>query len=198
VVFESIVDAVACAIAIQRNMATRNATLSEIQRIIFRIGVNLGDIALVDGDVYGHGVNVAARLEQLCAPGGVTLSGTAVDHIRGKLDLGLDYLGEHRVKNIDRPVPAYRVRLDGVPARRTRRYRALTQKAVALAAVTFIIFVLGIGAWRFCPPSKLLPGGPRSPCSRSTTWEVTSRPAGLPMGSPRTSSPTSPASGTWR
>jgi TolB-like protein/class 3 adenylate cyclase len=154
VIFESIVDAVACAIAVQRNMAKRNAALPEIQRIIFRIGVNLGDIALVDGDVYGHGVNVAARLEQLCAPGGVTLSGTAVNHIRGKLDLWLDYLGEHRVKNIDRPVPAYRVRLDGVPLKRIWRYRALTQKAVALAAVIFVILVLGIGGWWFWPTQE--------------------------------------------
>src|SRR3954471_19724650 len=121
-VFESVVDAVACAVAIQTAVAQRNA-----ERIVFRVGVNLGDVALVDGDVYGDGVNVAARLEQTCDPGGVVVSGTAYDQLHGKLDLPLDFAGEQQLKNIARPVLAYRVRLDGaaarfrVPSRRVRR-----------------------------------------------------------------------------
>jgi class 3 adenylate cyclase len=83
-VFESVVDAVACAVAIQTAVAQRNAGLPDAERIVFRVGVNLGDVALVDGDVYGDGVNIAARLEQLCEPGGVTVSGTVYDHLQGK------------------------------------------------------------------------------------------------------------------
>ena len=85
------------------------------------IGINLGDVALVDGDVYGDGVNVAARLEQLAEPGGVMVSGTAYDHLQGKLDWPLDFVGEQQVKNITRPVRAYRLRLDGRRARWTLR-----------------------------------------------------------------------------
>src|SRR3954447_12938903 len=109
VVFESVVDAVACAVAIQRAVAERNAGLPEAERLVFRIGVNLGDVALVDGDVYGDGVNVAARLEQMCDPGGVVVSGTAYDQLHGKLDLPLDFAGEQQLKNIARPIRAYRV-----------------------------------------------------------------------------------------
>jgi class 3 adenylate cyclase len=117
-VFESVVEAVACANAIQRAMAERNASMTEPRRIVLRIGVNLGDVALVDDDVYGDGVNVAARLEQLCDPGGVTISGTAHDHLQGKLDLPFDFMGEQRVKNIDRPLKVYRLRVEGGPTRR--------------------------------------------------------------------------------
>src|SRR5687767_4132527 len=80
VVFESVVDAVNCAAKIQQTAAERNITLPVAERIILRVGVNLGDVALVDGDVYGDGVNIAARVEQLCEPGGVMVSGTAFDH----------------------------------------------------------------------------------------------------------------------
>ena len=118
VVFDSVVDAVVCAAEIQKAVAARNAGLPEPERIVFRIGVNLGDVALVDGDVYGDGVNVAARLEQLAEPGGVMVSGTAYDHLQGKLDWPLDFVGEQQVKNISRPVRMYRLRLDGKQARR--------------------------------------------------------------------------------
>src|SRR5919205_23556 len=97
----------------RRAVAERNAGLPEAERLVFRIGVNLGDVALIDGDVYGDGVNVAARLEQLCEPGGVVVSGTAYDQLHGKLDLPLDFAGEQHLKNIARPVRAYRARLDG-------------------------------------------------------------------------------------
>ena len=91
---------------------------------MFRIGINLGDVVVDGDDLLGDGVNVAARLEQLCEPGGVLVSGTAYDQLQGKLGLPLEFTGEQRVKNIARPVRAYRVRLDGKAARRRLSSRA--------------------------------------------------------------------------
>jgi adenylate cyclase len=106
--FASIVDAVECAVAIQRGIAERERDVPEPLR--FRIGVNLGDVVAEQGDVYGDGVNIAARLEQLCEPGGVAISGTACDHVQGKFELPLEFMGEQHVKNIDRPVRVYQWR----------------------------------------------------------------------------------------
>src|SRR3954452_5752745 len=146
VVFDSVVDAVACAVEIQRATAGRNAGLPEAERLVFRIGVNLGDVALVDGDVYGDGVKVAARLEQVCDPGGVIVSGTAYDQLHGKLDLALDFAGEQRVKNIARPVRAYRVRLDGVRRRRRPGARHLARYA-AVATILLLAAAAVVGWW---------------------------------------------------
>ena len=111
-VFDSVVEAVACAVEIQGRLADRNASLPEDRRMRFRIGVNLGDvIAKDDGTIYGDGVNIAARLESLAEPGGLTISGTTFDHVDGKLDIGLEYLGEKEVKNIAKPVRVYRAEL---------------------------------------------------------------------------------------
>jgi TolB-like protein/class 3 adenylate cyclase len=157
VAFESVVDAVACAVAVQRGMAERNAGLPEAQRIVFRIAVNLGDVALVDGDVYGDGVNVAARLQQLADPGGVIVSGTAYDHLQGKLDLPLDDAGEQHVKNIARPVRAYRVRLDGVRARRSiLQVAGLGRHPGLVAAILLFLAVLGGGIWRLWPQEPVI------------------------------------------
>jgi adenylate cyclase len=110
--FASVVDAVACAVAIQRGVPEREAGMPEEERIRFRVGVNLGDVVRdEDGDLHGDGVNIAARLEGLAEPGGIVVSGTAYDHLQGKLDCGLASLGELRLKNIERPVRAYRVEL---------------------------------------------------------------------------------------
>src|SRR5215210_5055426 len=116
--FASAVDAVECAAAIQRGMAEREAGVPEAERVRLRIGVNLGDVIReADGDLYGDGVNVAARLEQLAEPGGIVVSGTAYDHLQGKLGCSFEDLGERRLKNIERPVRAYRVDLGaGIPA----------------------------------------------------------------------------------
>ena len=116
--FASVVDAVACAVAIQRGMAERETEVPEAERIRFRIGINLGDVVReADGDLYGDGVNIAARLEGIAEPGGIVVSGTAYDQLQGKLDCGFASLGEQRLKNIERPVRAYRVELGaGVPA----------------------------------------------------------------------------------
>jgi adenylate cyclase len=108
--FASVVDAVACAVLIQEGMVEREEGLPEDERIRFRISVNLGDVIHeADGDLYGDGVNVAARLEQLAAPGGVVVSGTAFDQLRGGLGRAFVPLGEQRLKNIERPVRVYRM-----------------------------------------------------------------------------------------
>jgi pentatricopeptide repeat protein len=154
VAFDSVVDAVACAAKIQSGAAARNAQLPEPQRIVFRIGVNLGDVALLDGDVYGDGVNVAVRLEQLAEPGGVMVSGTAYDHLQGKVDWPLDFAGEQQVKNISRPVRMYRLRLDGKRARWTW-HMAMPHWTGTAAAAIVILGLVGGGAWWFFQPAPL-------------------------------------------
>ena len=108
--FASVVDAVRCAVEIQRGMAEREPEMSEERRIRFRIGVNLGDVIVEDHDIFGDGVNVAARLEALAEPGGICISGTVRDHIGDRLPYPFEDLGEQQVKNIARPVRVYRVR----------------------------------------------------------------------------------------
>ena len=110
--FASVVDAVQCAAAIQRRMAGHDQGAPEAQRIRFRLGVNLGDVIVDGNDIYGDGVNVAARLEGLADPGGVCISGTAFDHAVNKADVGFASLGEQRLKNIADPVRVYRVLLN--------------------------------------------------------------------------------------
>ena len=110
--FSSVVDAVECAVEIQKELKTRNAELSENRRMKFRIGVNLGDV-IEDGEqILGDGVNIAARLESLSEAGGVCVSGTAFDQVENKLRLGYEYLGEQTVKNIAKPVRVYRVLME--------------------------------------------------------------------------------------
>lgn len=107
--FASVVDAVQSAVAIQKELKLRNASLDENRRMEFRIGINLGDV-IADGDrIYGDGVNIAARLEGLAEPGGICISRTAYDQIEDKLPFGYEYLGEKEVKNLPRPVQAYKV-----------------------------------------------------------------------------------------
>jgi adenylate cyclase len=114
--FPSVVDAVQCAVDIQRGMAARNADQPADRRIDFRIGVNLGDIIADEGDIYGDGVNVAARLEALAEPGGLCLSGTVREHVGDKLPFDFVDLGEQTVKNIARPVRVFGMGAAGVAA----------------------------------------------------------------------------------
>ena len=109
--FSSVVNAVECAVAMQRELAERNAALPEERRMWFRIGINLGDVMVENGDLFGEGVNVAARLQALADPGGILISGTVFDHVKNKLTLGFDYLGPQAVKNIEERIPTYRVLL---------------------------------------------------------------------------------------
>src|SRR3989442_3046264 len=110
--FASVVDAVQCAVAIQRELKLRNAELPEHRRMKFRIGINLGDV-MVDGEqIYGDGVNIAARLEALAEAGGICISGVVYDQVKNKLILHYEDLGEQVVKNIAEPVRVWRVEMD--------------------------------------------------------------------------------------
>jgi adenylate cyclase len=112
--FASTVDAVECAVAIQNGVAEREAAEPDERRIAFRIGINLGDIIVEDGDILGDGVNVAARLEGLAEPGGICVARNVHNQVKAKLALPFEPMGEHRVKNIAEPVEVWRVVLDGV------------------------------------------------------------------------------------
>lgn len=107
--FASVVQAVACAIEIQTELSERNVDALPEQRMDYRVGINLGDVFVEDGDIFGDGVNVAARLEGLAEPGGICISGTAYDQVKSKLDCGFEFLGEKQVKNIQEPVRVYKV-----------------------------------------------------------------------------------------
>ena len=107
--FNSVVDAVAAAVEIQRELAEKNRELPSSRAMLFRIGINLGDVVSEEGALYGDGVNIAARLEGLADPGGICISGSAYDQVENKLPLEFESLGERAVKNIARPVRVYRV-----------------------------------------------------------------------------------------
>jgi adenylate cyclase len=133
--FASVVDAVACAVAVQERLAERDAALAPEQRMAFRIGINLGDVIVDDEAIYGDGVNVAARLESLADAGGIVVSASAYEQVRDKLKLGFEDLGENAVKNIARPVRAYRVQRDQAPA--PAAARAPRDEKPALAVLPF-------------------------------------------------------------
>src|SRR6266516_2118755 len=114
--FPSVVDAVRCALDVQRGMASRNEEIPADQRIEFRVGINLGDVVVEGEDLLGDGVNVAARLEGISEPGSICISDAAYQQVRDKLDMDFQDAGEQQLKNIARPVRAYRVRLDRSPA----------------------------------------------------------------------------------
>src|SRR4029079_18663571 len=114
--FASVVDAVRCAVDVQRGMAERNAGVPPEQRIAFRVGINVGDIIIDDDDIFGDGVNVAARLQTLAEPGGICVSRVVRDQVLDKLSFSFDDLGAQEVKNIVRPVEVYRVALDAQAA----------------------------------------------------------------------------------
>jgi adenylate cyclase len=148
--FPSVVDAVQCAVIIQQGMADREADVSDDLRIQYRIGINLGDIIIDGDDIFGDGVNVAARLEQLAEPGGVCISGTAYDHLKSKIEVGYETLGDVQVKNIKQAVRAYKILTDPDQVGETvgdRRIRfAITRRFAAIAAVLLIAIIVG-GSW---------------------------------------------------
>jgi formylglycine-generating enzyme required for sulfatase activity/class 3 adenylate cyclase len=114
--FSSVVDAVRCAVEIQRAMAKRNANIPEDRRIELRIGINVGDIIIDEGDIYGDGVNIAARVETLASPGAICLSDNVYQQIKGKLPFNVSDMGDYQLKNIAQPVRVYCVRLNGAPS----------------------------------------------------------------------------------
>ena len=110
--FASVVDAVRCAVEVQHEMRARNENVPEERRIEFRMGINVGDIIIEDGDIFGDGVNVAARLEALAEPGGIAVSGVVHQNVRGRVECAFEDMGDQTVKNIASPVRTYRVLLE--------------------------------------------------------------------------------------
>ena len=113
--FGSVVDALRCAVEVQAGVTQRNAATPADKPIEYRIGINMGDVVVEDGDIFGDGVNVAARLEGLAEPGGICVSGRVQEDVAGKLDLAFEDMGEQALKNIARPVRAYRVATETGP-----------------------------------------------------------------------------------
>src|SRR5467141_922704 len=138
----SVVDAVRCAGEIQRAMADRDLDLAEERRLRFRIGVNLGDVIADGGDIYGDGVNIAARLEGLAAPGGICVSGTVRDHIGNRLPYAFEDMGEQSVKNIARPVRVYALRPEGIAGLPAASVLSTASTLPPLAAPRLSIVVL--------------------------------------------------------
>jgi len=149
--FASVVDAVQCAVAVQKELQARNAELPENRKMLFRIGVNLGDVIEEESRIYGDGVNIAARLESLADPGGICVSKTAFDQIETKLPFGYEFLGEQTVKNITKPVGAYRVVLE--PRVTKKKIAGLKHGAGRKITVTGLavglVVVTGMTLWQF-------------------------------------------------
>jgi adenylate cyclase len=165
--FDSVVNAVECAVALQRGLAERNAAVPPEHRVPVRIGINLGEIIVEGDDRYGEGVNIATRIEQLADPGGICVSGKVAKEVEKKLAFGFEPMGKHKVKNILEPVSVFRIRLDGVPARRPARLSpARLRQWAAMAAATIAIIV---GAWfalRSLAPEAVLTPAPQAADTR--------------------------------
>jgi adenylate cyclase len=154
--FGSVVDAVQCAVSVQKELQTRNADLPENRRMEFRIGINLGDVIEEEDRIYGDGVNIAARLEALCDPGGICVSKTAFDQIESKLPLGYEYMGEQTVKNIPKPIGAYRVLMEPrvTAAKGVEEKKAVSfwrRKAVLSTGIIVILAIAAVLYWNFYP-----------------------------------------------
>ncbi|MDB4442358.1 adenylate/guanylate cyclase domain-containing protein [bacterium] len=151
--FASVVDAVQCAVAVQKEIKARNDQLPENRRMLFRIGINLGDVIQEEERIYGDGVNIAARLEGLSEAGGICISKTAFDHIESKLPYGYDFIGDQTVKNIAKPVAAYRVLMDprvtvsGKPV--GEKSSSIRRTPILVGAVAVLLLAVAVGIWQF-------------------------------------------------
>jgi adenylate cyclase len=153
--FPSVVDAVRCAVEMQRVMIDRNADTPEDKRITFRIGVNLGDVIIDGDDIYGDGVNIAARLEGLAEPGGICISRVVRDQIRDKLPYPFEDMGEQSAKNIARPVRANAMSATAVaasplvatPAQASLPRRGIIPRHTVIAASAVAVICIAIAAW---------------------------------------------------
>jgi len=165
--FVSVVDAVQCAVAVQKEFQARNVELPESRRMEFRIGINLGDVIEEKERIYGDGVNIAARLEGLAKPGGICISKTAFDHIESKLPYGYEFLGDQTVKNIVKPVGAYLVlmeprvtvseKLDKKKARTLKRQRVVIPGIVVLFAIGIALAIWNFYLRPSTPSERLSP-----------------------------------------
>lgn len=142
--FGSVVDAVECAVSLQRGMADRNASVAEEERLNVRIGINLGEVIIEGDDRYGEGVNIAARLEQLAPPGGICVSGKVAKEVDNKLAFAFDSAGRQKVKNIEEPIDVYLVRMDAAPRLRLSRRRGRKWWAIGASAAIVAAMAAGI------------------------------------------------------
>jgi adenylate cyclase len=147
------VDAVNCAVEIQRDLAERNTDLPYRRQVQFRIGVDLGDVIEEDGRIYGDGVNIAARVESLSEAGGICISGRAYDQVANKLGLEYENLGEHQVKNINTPIRVYKVlSYPGVAAHRVVQAKENLGgkwRKVSVSTVLAVLVIGGLAIWQF-------------------------------------------------
>jgi adenylate cyclase len=144
--FGSVVDATECSVKIQQELKAKNAKLPDNRKMEFRIGVNLGDVVEDGEKIYGDGVNVAARLEGLADGSGICISRNVYDQVKGKLQLGYEYLGEHTVKNITEPVRVYRVLMEPEAAGKVigeKRFLGRFSRKTAMAAIIGLVIVAG-------------------------------------------------------
>ena len=155
--FHSVVDAARCAIEVQRAESERNAGMPVERRMEFRIGINLGDVIVEGDDIHGEGVIIAKRLQALADPGGVLIAGTAYDHVETKLNVGYEFLGEQLVKNIDKPVRAYRVLTSPEAAGKTLGEDKVAARSwrwpTAVAAALVLALAAGGATWWLRPPA---------------------------------------------
>ncbi len=151
--FASVVDAVQCAVEIQQVLRAKNAMVPENRRMEFRIGINLGDVIEEGDSIYGDGVNIAARLEGLAEAGGICISESAYQQIENKLPLRYQYLGEHQVKNISKPVRAYRAQIEPEAATEKKTKPRQWQMAAIGLVIGVIAVVVAIALWNFYTPS---------------------------------------------
>jgi adenylate cyclase len=150
--FASVVDAVQCAVAVQKELQARNAELPEMRRMLFRIGVHLGDVIEEGERIYGDGVNIAARLESLADPGGICVSKTTFDQIETKLPFGYEFLGEQTVKNMAKPVGTYKVLMEPRVTKRKGARRGAQGAGRRMAAVGLLgvlAVMAGVALWQF-------------------------------------------------
>ena len=169
--FASVVDGLRCALAVQHELANRNAALSETRRMRFRIGLNLGDVIEEKGRLYGDGVNVAARLESLAEPGGILFSGAVYDQVKHKLPYRFEFTGDQQVKNIPDPVRTYRVVMDSEIGRRPQKKgikkptRLKTVLVFLLGTITLLAVGLGWYYWQDRNPPSPSNASPESSAS---------------------------------
>jgi len=150
--FLSVVDAVRCAVEIQEELKVRNAELPENRRMVFRIGINLGDVVEEGDRIYGDGINIAARVEGLAEGGGICISGTVYDSIKNKLSLGYESMGEHTVKNIKEPIRVYRMRIGPEAAALvvSKEKKPAVKRWQWAALATVVVLIVGAAAvWNF-------------------------------------------------
>jgi adenylate cyclase len=166
--FASVVDTLRCAVEVQRDMAERNAEVPQDEHIEFRMGIHQGDIIIDGNDIFGDGVNVAARLEALAEPGGICVSGRVQEDAYGKLDIHFEDVGEQPLKNISRPVRVYRVVPNGpagVLGKKSsgflsRQWKVIGLRRAGMALVAALLVLFGAAYWRFQRPE------PQSPAHR--------------------------------